>query len=421
MPFAQGMSQSIVRWSESTAGTRPGTVNADKLPVINPRFTPARNTSRSNAQTGSPEPRATIMGKKAVDFSHGLECNPSSMAPPLYDLYGTREQQGTSALYHTRFSLGSPRPFGAQDGHTDISKFFPYDGLYYGSADFSFSTEGAMELQLAGMGLRAGTPVGATVVNGTTTDRTSGQPFSYLFGRVKKDGVKIGYVKMATLGVNRALGRDAAMDETDEMAVIFSEIATVGGNITALMNADAVDLYTGGLDGDDVQLEFYVPYGSGQGFWAVFPSAKLLPFSVVPNGTGLNTIEGRFEAQPGDTKGSARSKFFSTLALNGLTLIISVDGGANQTVTFGVGDDTPDEAIIAINAGSTGCVARVERKLGETGGIVIIESDTAGSGGSIDVKVTSTADALMGFDNVAHAGLTGVSHELWLANTVVAS
>jgi hypothetical protein len=421
MAYASGMSQRLETWPEGTEGVIPGTVNADKLPVIGPRFTPARNTSKSNAQTGSAEPRFTILGKKRVEWSVDAECNPSSMAPWLKYLFGTQEQQGSSSLFWTRYNLGTLPSFGAQDGHGGISRFFQYLGMYAGSGQFTFEREGAMTASFSGLGRRAQTPTTTTVVNGTVNDRTTLKPFSYLRGRVKKGGTKVGYIQSLSISVDRGLGWDSAIDETDEAAVIFSEVANITGNITALMTVDSVtDLYTGALNADSFEIEVFVPYGSGQGLWVVLPNALIHSVTITPNGTGLVTLVGSVEGQPGDTKGSARSKFFGSEALATETLVVSVNGEADQTVTFGAGDDTPEEAIVAINAILTGGTARLERMAGETGAAIVIESDTAGSGGSIQIKGASTADTILGFDNVTHSGKTGVAIEPWLANKVAA-
>jgi hypothetical protein len=417
MPFAQGMRQAIFLLPESAFKTLAGTVTADKVPVINPSFRPIRNQFQSNALTGSPEPRAVILGKVGVEWDAGIECNPSSLDPWLTKLCGTRVSGGSADLFHRRYNLGDMSSFAVEDSHADLVKFLGYRGLYVGSGSFQFATEGAMEAQVSGLGAKALASVGATVINSTITDRTTLAPFSYLYGRVKKNGATIGYVKTATLDINRNLGRDMAMDETNELAVIFSEIASVGGRITALFSS--VELYDEALGDSAVSLEFWIPYGLGQGFLVILPSVVLQPFAVQTNGTGLCTLEGSYTAQGiGTTAGRVWSKYFTSEALNGLTLRVKVDGAAAQVVTFAPSDDTPEEAAAAVNAQTTGCTASVLRMVGETGGVLSIASDLAGSGGSIEIEAASTAEVLLGIDNAVHTGLTNVSMELWLFNKV---
>src|SRR5581483_2429318 len=421
MPYAQGMRQTILLMGETSFKTLPGTVTADKVPVINPSFRPTRNKFSSQALTGSPEPRAVVTGKIGVEWDCEAECNPSSMMPWMKYTYGANGWQvnGTTGLYHHRFNLADLGSFGAEDGHADLTKFLGYRGLYVGSSALSFAAEGVMSARVSGLGGKALASAGATVVNGTITDRTILSPFSYLYGRVKKGGSTIGYVKMATFEINRGLDKDVAQDETNEIAVIFSQVATINGSITALFSAPT--LYDDALAGGDTSLEFFVPYGQGQAFIISIPTAKFTPFKVTTNGTGLVTLEGGYDAQGnGATKGSVRSLWFSTLGIAGLNLLIKVDGGAPQTITFAGGDDTPDEAVTTINATLTGAVARVERMAGETGGVVVIESNTTGTTSSIEVQAASTADALMGIDNNVHSGLSNVSHEAWLLNKVAA-
>lgn len=79
---------------------------------------------------------------------------------------------------------------------------------------------------------------------------------------------------------------------------------------------------------------------------------------------------------------------------NGLTLQLSINGGATQTVTFGASDNTITELIAAINSQTTGCVASND------GGVIVITTDTAGSGGSVTViggTTTTTGTGFSGF------------------------
>lgn len=424
MPYAQGLRQFIAIWFEAIFKTRPATVNADKLPVFNPMFKPIRGTFKGQGQTGTYEPRTVVLGKKAVEWSFGVDVNPANLFTACKMLFCGLEQQGTASLFHTRFHLSDLLSMGMQDGHAVLSRFFPFDGMLCGQGGFTFKEEGAMELTLSGVGAVANPAVNATVVNGATVDRTALASISHLAGRIKKAGVKIGYIKTVSLDINRNLSRDSAQDETDSVAVIVPDTSSITGKMTALMETAAVDLYNSGLAGEDTTFEFYVPAGAGQGFWVELTNVKLMPFNVEGSGGGLKTISGAFEAQGngGNVKGSARGLFFTTLAIGGLTLIFSVDGAADQTVTFTAGDKTPDQAVTEINAQTTGCVARVERSLllDGTSGFIVIESDTAGASGSIQVKATSTAEVLMGFDVALHAGLSNVHGVYWVANKVAA-
>lgn len=76
------------------------------------------------------------------------------------------------------------------------------------------------------------------------------------------------------------------------------------------------------------------------------------------------------------------------------TLQISVDGGATQTVTFGATDNTVADIVSAINTQTTGCTAFAD------GGVVSIETDTEGAGGSIAIiggTTTGTGASSLGF------------------------
>lgn len=75
----------------------------------------------------------------------------------------------------------------------------------------------------------------------------------------------------------------------------------------------------------------------------------------------------------------------------GLTLILSVDGGAGQTVTFSATDNTLTELVSAVNVQTTGCTAFVADDS------ISIESDTDGIGGSISVTGGTSTAAGIGF------------------------
>jgi hypothetical protein len=427
-PYAQGMSQSAFIIPETAAKTLPagGSITADKVAIVAPNWRPVRNKFKSSALTGTPEPRNVIPGKMGAEWDCRIECNPSSLDPWLTKLMGTRQNNGTASLYHKRYNLGTLPSFAWEERHTDLAgnKFFQFKGSYLGSGQFSFQPEGNMEASVSGKALRVSPSAAATLIDSTITDRTTLTPFSHLYGRVKRNGVTIGVVKVATLDIQRALGWDTSQDETAEMALAFSEVATVTGNLT-IQFADA-QFYDDAINGTAVALEFYVPYTvgastspvSGQAFKVILPNCYLEPFSRKSNGTGLVTLEGGFEAQPGNTAAVVASKYFSSLALNGLTLTISKDGGGAVTVTFLAADDTPDEAVTRINATALGSVARVERTAGDLGGVVLIESPTLGAGGSIQVT-GGTAAALMGYDAAVHNGLSAVHGEYWLYNLVL--
>lgn len=84
---------------------------------------------------------------------------------------------------------------------------------------------------------------------------------------------------------------------------------------------------------------------------------------------------------------------------NGQTLVISIDGGSDQTITFDAtftGGKTAEETAAFINNILEGGTAIVR----EIGGLLYLEinTNTYTTGGSIEVKGTSTANSAFGFD-----------------------
>lgn len=81
-----------------------------------------------------------------------------------------------------------------------------------------------------------------------------------------------------------------------------------------------------------------------------------------------------------------------SVSLGGLTFIVSVDGGGDQTVTFAGSDDTVNEVVAAINTQTTGLTASA------FGEFVRVTSDTTGAASSLTVK-GGTANTVLGFFN----------------------
>lgn len=412
-PVAQGTSESLILGFENGFKTMPtAPVTGDKVPVTNPNIRPERNKFTSNALTGSPEPRPIIFGKVGVAGSFGLECNPASLMPACKGLFGGVRSSGVTGVYAVEYYLSSMLPMFVQQNHTDINQFILWNGIYVGSTTWTFGSEGLMEATFNVTGAKQ-SRFGTSQVGGTVTDRTGYEPFSYLAVRIRQGGTTIGYSQTVEVTIDRKLNKAMAQDQTNEVAVVFSEVAEIMGKMTALFPDGALmDL---ALSGAETSLEIWLPSVNGYGVLVELPTIKFRPPAVVTNGTGLVTQELEFDAygKAGVSKfpGRVRSGYWTTAtlpALDTLTLVLSPDGGADQVVTF-TAPANFDAVVTQINAQTTGLTALVDRQADDTGGVLRIESDTKGTGSSIQVKATSTADVLLGLDNAVHTGLDGKS------------
>lgn len=88
--------------------------------------------------------------------------------------------------------------------------------------------------------------------------------------------------------------------------------------------------------------------------------------------------------------------------MDGLNLIISIDGGAEQTVTLSGNGQTAAQVADQINGGLTGGTASVLESTK-----VSIESDSYYTSGSVQIISSSTADTELGLDNSVHFGTDG--------------
>jgi hypothetical protein len=415
MPNAQGTNESLIIGDESSFKVMPGTPPGDKIPVINPSFRPSRNEFKPQSLTGNPEPRGIALGKLGVDFDFGLDANPASLQTALNCVLASRRQYGVGPLFVNDFCLGALVSKFAQESHSDISKHFLSNGMYFGSIAMSIGAEGNMDAKVAGKAAKMPAAFGASQVTGTVTDRTGFDPFSYLLVRVKSGGTIIAYSQQVDLTIDRKLGSAISQDQTNEQAVIFWEIADVMGSMLALVPDST--LLDAALVGNDTSIEIWIPGLTGYAAMFELATIKFKPGQIQTNGTGLVQQRLDFTAQgkAGQSKYPGRnwSNYLTVAAfpaLNTLTLVVSVDGGGNQTFTFVTGDNTPDLVVTKINATATGFLASVDRAAGDTGGVIRLESTTKGAASSIRVQSTSTAAALLGYDtNITHSGLDGKS------------
>jgi hypothetical protein len=101
------------------------------------------------------------------------------------------------------------------------------------------------------------------------------------------------------------------------------------------------------------------------------------------------------------TRGSVTGTGDENFDLDGLTLVIKVNGGTSQTVTFAADGMTAAQVAAAVNNAATGCTASA------SGTKVRIETDDYYAENSIQVLADSTADTVLGLDNSVHYGTTG--------------
>jgi hypothetical protein len=419
MAFAQGTSESVLIGLESSYNTLPGSVTAEKIPVTNPSIQPGRNKFTAQALTGVPEPRPVVFGKVGDDGDLGIECNPASLCTGLRGLYTAPVVGGTAALYNLQYVFGAQSYHFIEERHSDITQFVLYNGVLFHGANFQFGAEGLMESRFRVMASGKQTYSGSTAVNSTITDRTGYDPFSYLLCRIKQGGNVIGYSQSVELNVDRKPGNAVAQDQSTYRAAVFTEIPEVSGKMTALFQ-DAV-LANIAMSGTETSLEIWVPtLGNGYAILCEMPTVRFRPPQKRTQGTGIVQIELEFDVygKAGTSKiaGKTWGQYLAVAgfpALNTLTLVISPDGGGNQTFTMTASENTPDAVVTKINATATGFLASVDRASGDTGGVLRLQSTTTGSASSVRVQSSSTAAVSLGFDtNVTHTGYDGKSM-LW--------
>lgn len=395
-------------------GTAASPTNGWKIPASAPTITPDRPAFKPTSSTGNPNPRPVQLGKQTVRVSYNLECNPASVIPSFKGFFGGEDIIGgigvAAPVYPHRFHLSTLAAWYFEEQHPDLASplYRLASGLKHGSVTLKFAQQGFMEATFNGSSL-ATVDAGTTAASGTVIDTTGYEPFNYIDIVFKKNGTIIGYAQTEEFTIDRKLMDALAQDQTHGVAAIGSNEADFSGKITALLVDNVLPSdAAAGLEGS---MEIWMPHQTGYGMLVEIPAMKLRP--AVISGTGFKQIDTMFDAY-GRTgvgiPGRVWSGYWTTTtlpSLSGLTLIVSGDAGANETFTFAGGDTTLDLAATKINATAIRVRAVVDRVTGASDGILRIESLTKGPASSVQVQAASTADALLGFDNNLHSGLTG--------------
>ncbi len=422
MATAQGFNETVIIGPETTLKNPPGSPAGFKLPVANVSFKPSVDRFTSDALTGSANPRPVVDGKVACDFSFDLECSDVSLGYPLKGLFGGMSDQGVSTNYDHIFTLDTVGSWYGEQQFSDITKYFPYRGLRFGSGNFTFAPQGLMKATFGGMGCIMDAPVSSAYSTGTVTDKTGNLPFSYLYGTLKYKGAAFAVTTEVKIDVDRQLEKVLAIDGTNEAADIISKIAMLKGSLKAYVT-DAT-LFTDALASTEVSLEMLVPHTTlGYGLKVTLPTLKLKPSAPTTNGPGgLITGEFEFDAyargSASATAGFIGSKGFTTAAVvagdeinvyadgSGSPVAIPLTTGASRTIAQWKADF---DAVTAFNSVATCTIEN---------GRLIIASKTTGTSSSIKLANSSgTPCTTLAFHTGAFkAGLTACAIRVILTN-----
>lgn len=401
----QAPSTQFLMGFETTPGTLPATPPADKLPVSNLQISPSVPEFTDDAMDGTTSPREWVGGKFGADGSFDISASRESMGFPLKGFFGLPTTYGGAGWYDHYFSLGASLPpsFYAQQGHLDIGTYLLYLGNQLGTWRQQMSSEGLMKSNFGIVGLSM-TPYSSSQISGTVTDRTGSRVLNYVTATLKEGGSAVAYAESVEWNVDQKLERIKAMDGTRfGYAIIRNAITTL--DVTLMAHYIDNSLLTKGINETETSLEVSVPaVESGHGFHAWLPTGKYLPTGITASGQGKlsQQLRGKFygRGSASDIASEVLSKYFTIVTITGASndsLVISVNGGGNQTFTLTPGSRTPANIVTDL-ATLTGAVAVVE------GGRVVIRNTTLGTAGTLEVKAASTADTPLGFHNSVVTG-----------------
>lgn len=424
MPNAQGFNERIQLGAETSFKTPPGSPPTFKLPVINPSFKPAVQRFKSEALSGSAQPRVPIDGKIEMTGTFDLECNDKSLGPVCKAVFGPQADQGIATNFDHIFTLGTLGSWFIEQQFVDISQYFVYKGVRFDKISFTFDPEGLMKASVSCMG--ASTTISASVFStGTVTDVTLGTPISYLTGSVNYKGVAFALAQQVKISVDRQMDKVKVIDGTNTLADLITKIAVVNGSLKALFQ-DAT-LFNDAIASSEVALEVLVPSATlGYGFKVTMPTLKLMPNGPTTNGPGgLLTADLTFDAygaastsnMPGFmyTKGFPASGTAVTIVTGTNDVIVwKIDGGGSLTTTLTNGATTL--ASLNTQIGATAGMAAVATVVIENGRVLVTSKGTTGSATSVQT-VSGNGCAGLGLPTTAtYSGLSNHAIRCILSN-----
>lgn len=421
---AESVNSSLIIGPESaTPGVMPATPPGYLVPVSNFTVTPDRPEFTPTSNTGSSEPRPTQLGKLTVKGSWTHECNPASMIPVNKAFFGGTRVVGGLAVaqpvYPQQFWLSTLPNWFAENRHSDVIQNELVNGMYLGSTTWKFMEQGFMEAVYNFAALLTDLKT-SEQVTGTITDTTGYEPFNYIDKYVMLNGSIVGYLKSEEFTIDRKLIEQILQDQTHNTAQIGSNVPTFTGNISGAF-VDGV-FYGVAKTGLEASIVIWIPHLTGYGMLIELPSIRIKPASISTPTGGFCDVKASFSAYGRSTVGTpARvwSGYWTTAtlpSLSTLTLVVGTSDGADETFTMTGSETTLDAVVTKINATAIRMRASVDRNPTETaaaggngGGVLRFETISKGVTSTITVNASSTADALLGFDNVAHTGLSGKS------------
>ncbi len=420
MTFAGGMSEALYLGFEQSFKVLPADVDAFKVPVINPRYTPAVGRFTSDALTGRPQPRPPAFGKQGLDWTLDLECNKQSMAPFLKAHFGTPvSQAGVTGWNDHYYGFGSMLSLFMEERHTDLSKFFVYQGKYCGNMDVTLDAEGLLKATFGGIGAFMRPTFATTVINGDITDYTGDLPLNMVAGIVKIAGQAVGYFQQIALRSSRNLDKRNHIDGTTQVGVIFSQLPTVEVTVRASFQ-DTTLLEKAIANQEPGIIEFYVlEAGTGHGVKFTMPTVIFRPATVETAGTGLCNVNLTGDAyargSASDTAAEALGKYCAApiTGLTGKTLVIKPDALTEETFTMTAAEESGGIEAVAAKINGTA----VGLKADNEGSRLRVLSKTFGTSSKIRIQPASTGLTELGFvASVDYLGLESQSLVARLSN-----
>lgn len=261
MAQAQGWKGTLGIQKETTFGTDPGVPSLNKIYFESASLSASRNLSTSNTISGTRNPTAPILGNIDVTGDISVEAQ-AYIGSLLEGVMGGVTTTGAGSPYTHVFKVGTALPsYTIEQGFTDISQFFKYNGCKFSKMSLATTPDGFQKMSFGVMGQKE--TISGTSFDATATDlgKTS---FTGFMAAVLEGGGAISNVTKVDVSIENNLdGNIYVIGGAGTRGAIPEGMVKVSGSIEVLF--ENVTLLTKAINGTESSLKITYTLGTGAG------------------------------------------------------------------------------------------------------------------------------------------------------------
>lgn len=243
---------------ETTYGTTPASPVGKKMPFNKSSITGKQNLVDPSTITGTRNPVAPALGNIDVGGNLEVPLTVRDFGWWLKAAFGAPVTTGSTTYQHV-FKVGSSMPsFCLEQGFTDISQYFLYNGCKISKMGFSFGGDGELVSSIDIMGGKE--TLGTTSFDSTLTALTFDR-FANFQAAIKEGGSAIANCTEASIDIDFGLDGDTyCIGGQGFRSDIAAGIVSVTGKIKAMFQSAA--LLTKAINGTESSLQITLTNGT---------------------------------------------------------------------------------------------------------------------------------------------------------------